>query len=204
MWNEFWNGLTGLGVRGLTAQGIGLLAAVAAFISFQQKKRTGIVIFQCVSGLLWTIHMFLLGAFFGAALNVVAALRCVIFAMRENHPFARGKIWYVIFCVMIVGLSVPSLVIDREWQAVFPLAAMILTTFSLNLDDPFRVRFFTFFSSPCWIVYNVLYLSVAGILSEIVNMTSIILGILRIDLPKMRRARREAREAAQKSGDAGV
>jgi hypothetical protein len=49
------------------------------------------------------------------------------------------------------------------------------------------VRAVSFLSSPCWLVYNIINFSIPGILTEVFAMCSIIVGILRIDLPKMRK-----------------
>jgi hypothetical protein len=41
--------------------------------------------------------------------------------------------------------------------------------------------------SASWPVYNIINFSIPGILTEVFAMCSIIVGILRIDLPKMRK-----------------
>jgi hypothetical protein len=72
----------------------------------------------------------------------------------------------------------------EKWYSVLPLIAMLLTTVSNWLQSERKIRFLTFPNSPCWLVYNILNNSVAGIITEIFVMSSLIIAIIRYDLIK--------------------
>ena len=170
-----------------TVQGIGVVAATLGIASFQMKTQRGIVLFQLLGSSLWTVHFLLLGAAAGGILNAIGIFRGIVFYFRNEHRWARNPMWYGVIGVMLVGATVFSWMHGDGALALLPFAGMVATTVSLGLRDPFRVRAVSFISSPCWLTYNVINASIPGIVTEIFAMCSIIVGILRIDLPKMRK-----------------
>ena len=75
------------------AQAVGIVAMTVAFISFQQKTQKGIVAIQMLSSGLWTVHLYLLGAYTGCLLNFMAVIRDAIFAQRNKYPWASHIGW---------------------------------------------------------------------------------------------------------------
>ncbi len=181
----------------ITAQIIGVIATLSCLISFQQKTQRAIVLFQLLNHALWMTHFLLLGAWSGSVMNIVGILRCTVFSLRETHAWARHNLWYFLFGALIIGASVFSWVQGDGAMALLPMAGMLLTTYSLTLHDPFRVRCLTFFNSPFWMVYDLLKGTLFGVLTEIMAMTSIVIGVIRVDLPA-----RRAKMAEHRSGEA--
>ena len=68
---------------------------------------------------------------------------------------------------------------------------MLLTTVSNWFQSEKKIRFLTFPSSPCWLIYNILNGSVAGIITEIFVMSSLIIAIIRFDLKKRNKTKGE-------------
>lgn len=171
----------------LIAQALGVVAALFGIFSFQQKKRGGILVFQIVNNVFWTVHMFMLGAWAGGALNAIGILRGIVFFFREDRKWAQSKVWYAVFSLLFAGASAFSWVQGDGALALLPLAGMLFTTFSLAEKDPFRVRLISFGSSPCWLTYNLIKGSIPGACTEIFLICSIIIGILRHDFPRFGR-----------------
>lgn len=165
----------------LIAQAIGVVAAMFGIFSFQQKSRGGILAFQIINNVFWTVHMFLLGAWAGGALNAIGIFRGIVFYFRADKKWAQSKLWYAVFAAMFAGASVFAWVQGDGALCLLPLAGMLFTTVSLAERDPFRVRLISFLSSPCWLTYNVFKGSIPGVLTETFLMISIIVGILRHD-----------------------
>ncbi len=168
----------------VVVQGIGVVAAVWGVLSFQQKTQRGIVAFQLVNHVLWMTHFLLLGAYAGCILNAIGIFRCIVFSLRGEHKWARHPAWYALFAALLVGAAAFSWWQGDGAAALLPMSAMLLTTVSLSLHDPFRVRALTFFGSPFWLTYNIINFSIPGIVTEIFAMTSIVIGILRHDLSR--------------------
>ncbi|MBQ7336805.1 MAG: YgjV family protein [Clostridia bacterium] len=169
----------------LFVQLIGVFAATIGILSYQQKDRKKIILWQVVNNVLWTVHMFLLGAFAGGCLNLIGIFRGTVFYYRVDQKWAQSKLWYAVILALIAAVTAYSITQDGL-IALLPMVGMVCTTFSLALANPFHVRVLSFFSSPCWLIYNIINGSIPGICTEIFVMCSIILGILRIDLPKLR------------------
>ncbi len=180
--------LASQGPLGMIAQLIGVLGFSAGIVSFQQKTQRRIVIWQCVSTMLWSVHMLLIGALAGMLLNVVGFARATVYACREKHAWARKRFWYVLFIVLTAGASLFSALRPggEGWLALLPLVAMVLTTFALAFQDPFRVRLLTLANDPFWLTYNFLNRSWPGVISEICNILSILTAMIRLDYPKYR------------------
>ncbi len=192
----FDNLLFGNGPVGLIAQLIGFVAMGLNFVSFQQKKARSIVILQFFSGILWTVHMLMLGAWAGTLLNVVGTLRAALYACREKHEWARKKIWYPILIGAFGVCSLVSAFQGDEWMALLPFVAMTASTFALSASKSSTVRLLSLLSSPCWLCYNAINASIAGAISEACNLVSIFSGMLRIDLPAHLKAKKERAESS--------
>jgi hypothetical protein len=67
---------------------------------------------------------------------------------------------------------------------------MILTTVSYWLKSETKIRLVTFPSSPCWLVYNIITHSIAGIVTECVVMASLIIAIVRYDILKKEKVKK--------------
>lgn len=163
---------------------VGYAAILVSVISFQQKTQTRIAILQGTSNLFWMTHMFLLGATAGALLNLVGLLRGLLFTFRDKHAWARRKIWYAVLLLLIAGVTAFSWVSGDGPKALLPALAMAVTTFSLSLRDPAKVRTWSSLSSPFWIIYSILAGSIPSIVAELFNLASIFVGKLRLDREK--------------------
>ena len=174
-------------------QGIGICAAVLGVSSFQGKTQKQIVLLQLLANILWALHFLLLGAWAGGILNAIAIFRGIVFYFRTDKKWARSPVWYAVFGILFIGAAAFSWIFEDGAWALLPLAGMLLTTVSLALSDPFRVRAFTSLASPCWLIYNAVNGSIPGVITESFAICSIIVGILRIDLPRILKKRKEKR-----------
>ncbi len=179
--------LTNLDTTYVIAQAIGVIAALFGIFSFQQKKRGGILLFQIINNVFWTVHMFMLGAWAGGALNAIGIFRGIVFFYRADKRWAQSKAWYAVFALLFAGASAVSWMQGDGALALLPLAGMLFTTVSLAETDPFRVRLISFFSSPCWLTYNIIKGSIPGACTEMFLMISIIVGVLRHDRKRWKR-----------------
>ena len=177
----------------IIGQIIGIFALVCAIISFQSKTRKNILVFQLFGSLLFSVHFVMIGAFVGALLNLIGILRSVIF-MNNSEGEKRKKYWLWIFVVLCIGAGIATIDGDlnlSSWSidfsaigtyiALFPVAGMIFTTAGLWAEKPSTVRKISIGSSPCWIIYNLYNGSYAGVATEVFILSSIIIGMLRLD-----------------------
>lgn len=170
----------------IITQGIGFGGAALNFLSFQQNKRSRIIGFQIGAALLFITHYIFLGftsgeeAFTGAALNFIGLSRSIVF-INNDKKWAKSHVWLVFF---IIVSAIAGILTWESWYSFLPSTAMILTTISYWMKNETKIRFITFPSSPCWLVYNIITGSVAGIVTECIVMSSLIIAIIRYDVLK--------------------
>jgi hypothetical protein len=174
----------------IIAQGVGILGMIANFLSFQQKEQKRVVAFQFFSAALFGINYLMLGAYMGALLNIIGVIRAIVFINREKLK-AEHPAWLVFFIIAFVG-TYPLVftvfgkepILKNFIIELLPVIAMILATISYRFTRAKDIRRFGVFSSPMWLIYNCFCFSIGAILSEILNLISIIIGIIRFDLKK--------------------
>lgn len=162
----------------ILGQVIGIIALILAVISFQQKTHKCILAFQLLANIMFVLHYGFIGAYTGALLNFVAMLRSVVF-VNKGKSWADNKFWLWLFCILSVATGV---ITWESWRSILPIAGMVCSTVAFWINTPRYVRLVSFPSSPLWLVYNLLGKSYAGVLTEVINMTSIITAIIRLDL----------------------
>ena len=74
------------------SQVIGFVGTIVSFIIFQQNKRSRIIGLQILSTSLFAVHYILLGAFTGAALNLIAVTRSIVF-YNNDKKWAKSPAW---------------------------------------------------------------------------------------------------------------
>ena len=73
------------------------------------------------------------------------------------------------------------------WISIFVLLAKVISTVSLGINNTKIIRILNLFSTPCWLMYNIFVGSIAGMCSDVLMITSIIIGIIRVDIIGARR-----------------
>lgn len=171
----------------MIAQILGFAALVCAILSFQQNDHKKIMLFQTIGSGLFSVHFFLLGAYTGAILNVLSLIRSGIYYHKDKE-WASKAFWPYLFCLFFAAATIFT------WQGIIsllPLAGCFVYTLSFNFKDPKKVRVFSSLSSPCWLIYNFLVKSWPGVITEVLNLTSIIIGYLRFDTKKTAEERKK-------------
>jgi len=156
---------------------IGIIAFCLSAWSFQQNEHKRIVLLQLLANLCFVIHFYLMEAYTGALLNLIAALLSIVFVCK-NQRWAASNLWLVFFSLICVAAGIFT------WQgpsSIMPMVGMILTTVAFGINNPKLTRLIAFPSSPLWLIYNILHRSYGGALTEVFSMTSIVIGMLRFD-----------------------
>lgn len=179
----------------VVAQVFGIIGMIFNLLVFQQKTHRGVTACQFFAALAFCLNYLMLGAFVGGILNFVGAVRAAVFFFKEKTK-ANSVAWLVIFIVAF-ALSYPltffafgteptakNLIIE-----LLPVIAMVIITVSLRLGSAKAVRFMGLFSSPMWLIYNAFSGSIGAIASEILNLISMVVGIIRFDIKKDKKPR---------------
>ena len=174
----------------IAAQIIGFAAMAMNALSYQAKKQRTIIIFQLFGSLLFAVHFIMLGAMIGGLLNIIGIIRAAVYSNKEKTG-ADNPLWIAGFVAAYVASYVLQFtVFGREPTAfnliveVLPVFAMTITTVSFWLKDAKKLRRLGLINSPLWLIYNAVSHSISGVCSEVFNLVSLIVAIVRLDIGK--------------------
>ena len=158
---------------------IGYAGMLCALISYQCKKNRSYFLFQMGCGIAFTLQFALLGSWAGMLLNIFSILRGVIFALGDR---CKKIVYLIIMEVCFAASSLISFFVFGElwWIAVLLFIAQAGGTLAMWTRNGKTIRIAQLsFISPLWIVNNVYYFSMGGILCEVFNMLSVIVSFIR-------------------------
>lgn len=166
----------------ILAQTFGILGSVFIIGSFQMKSNKWLYIFQSVGGLLFTVNFFMVGSYTGSMLNAIGFFRGIILAMGEKWTkkwigalvtlayIAAGVVTFVLTC---------KTAMDGICTVLITLSG-IATTISMWTRNGRVIRWVNFgVNSPTWLVNNIYYFSLGGIITEVVSLVSVLVSFIR-------------------------
>ena len=156
-------------------QGLSLVAVATGFISYQMKTSKGILFFQILTALVFSAHYFLIGAMTAAALNLVGAIKCVCYFIR-NKRGSKGLFIPIFFTVLV---CITSLLTWSQWYSIFIMAALVTNSICLALSNPQTIRKLTLLKSPLALIYNICCFSLGGIIYEAASLLSSTISIFK-------------------------
>lgn len=176
-----------------TGQIIGLIAPILVLLSFQQKTQKSICFYQLLTSVTMLIHFLMIGARTGCVMHIVGIARGFIF-MNKEHPWANKKLWLYIVCTAYALLGILTFNGRLDLTAAnfdfsqlstyinfLPIIAMVLSTIGFWMDNAKNVRRLVLPTSFMWLFYDVYVLSISGIITETLGISSMLLAIIRYD-----------------------
>lgn len=159
---------------------VGLLAVAMFLLSYQQKKRTNIILLNVISRCLYILQYLLLGAFAGAVLDVLGALSSVI-AGKKHIPFIKKHTTAILIavnaCIVLAGVGIA--LANRSWLDLCSLAGVLLHTSAFWISDEKIIRRVSLLGSPFWFVYNFLSRAYGSAIGDILTICSILIAMFR-------------------------
>lgn len=152
---------------------VGFFGLLLVALSFQSDRRSRILGFQSVAALLFSLHFLLLGAFSGAAMNLLSSARAASFEIRRR-PF-----W--LLYGFLGAFWIAGLLTWQAWYSILPVISMSIESFALFSDDTKRLRMLIFAARPTWILYDVLVGSWAALATEFFIIGSLLVARNRFD-----------------------
>jgi len=172
------------------AQGIGIVAMIFNILSYQRKSAKGVIAFQLFGGAFFAVSFMMLGAYSGGILNIVAAIRAILFLKKDKFKTDRLFWLPIFFGVYLLSYAATFLLFHKEptpfnfFIECLPVIGMVATTLAFRYQDAKIIRRFSLISSCSWLVYNIVALSIGAICCEALSIVSIFIGMLRFDIGK--------------------
>jgi hypothetical protein len=159
----------------LIAQILGLVGVLFTVLTYQMNTNQKVLLTQGASAVCFFLNYLLLGAYPGAALNLVAVARNYTFGHRDKK-FLSGYHVPILFALAM------ALCGALTWQgpaSLLVIVALILNTLALGTGKPMLLRWSILITSPMVLAYNCIVFSLGGILNESLAIASAIVGIVR-------------------------
>lgn len=165
----------------LIAQIIGISAMTITVLSMQCRSNRNFFICQELAGVLFMVSFAMLGAWGGAVMNLFGVIRPELLR-REN--IAKSKITLIGLLVFLILCSLAVVIIFNEkfYLCLLVLIAQSAGTFFMWTRNGRNIRLCQLFIvSPLWLMYNSLIPvpSIGGILTELINIVSVALALIR-------------------------
>ena len=157
-------------------QAIGFIGIALNIIAVQFNKHWQILLFKTFGSAMFVVQYILLKAYTGAAMDGIGILRNIIFIFTVK----KGKptlIWILLFAALTVALGALTF---EGYISLLAITAKLLSCVSYGINNARAIRMINLPSSGCWLVYNGLHFSLAGILNEIFVLTSIMIAEIRL------------------------
>ena len=174
----------------IIAQSVSIAGLLCIVASYQQKKKSALILCQLAGGALFGIHYLLMGAYTGFLLNCIAVFRALVFYKGTLSPKA-GKIWVCVFIALsLLAYGLTFLAFGTEPSTknlileLLPVIGMVALSISFNMTGTREIRALGTISSVGWLIFNIAKFSIGGIACEGMCLVSIVIGILRHDIKK--------------------
>ena len=158
---------------------IGYIGTACALISYQCKKNRNYFLFQMGCGIAFTVQFALLSSWAGMLLNIFSILRGIIFALGDKCK-KPAYLWLMELCFAASCIAAPLFFGEKWWIAALLFIAQGGGTLAMWSRNGKTIRIAQLFViSPLWIVNNVYYASIGGVVCEVFNMLSVIVSFIR-------------------------
>ncbi len=180
LFSHLWSSIVALALEHPVAQSIGLFGMICGWVGFQSKSARGILLWQTAGSVFWAVHLGMLGALTGCALNVIAVARNVIYARRNGSSSPRFDYCPLFFTVVcLLSALFNHFLAGESWWCVLPALGMAVQSVILISGNAQLVRMLWLPTSLMWLVYNIAYGSIPGVLCESFNLVSLVVALLR-------------------------
>ncbi len=159
----------------ILVQALGFIGIGLNIIALQFNKHWKIVLLRTIGSALFVVQYILLGAYTGAAMDGIGLIRNLLFMwlVSKEKP---TQIYIVIFCIITVGIGIYTW---EGWLSILAIIAKVVSTIGYGIRSPRLIRALNIPSNGCWIAYNTVHLSIAGVIDACLGIASAIIGEIR-------------------------
>ena len=162
------------------AQIVGFFAVIVFLLSYQQKRRNGIILLNVISRAMYILQYILLGAFSGAILDIMGALSSAV-AANKHTDFIKKHIKTVVISInsLMIITGVTIAIINKSWLDLFSLTGVLLHTSAFWINDERIIRRVSLLGSPFWFIYNFFSYAYGSALGDLLTIFSILIAMYR-------------------------
>ena len=152
-----------------------IIGMALTVVSFQMKTKKQILMVQTLGSAFFLASYLSFGSFAAVCLNVVFMVRNIVFYFNDKK-WASHKIWLYFILVLVIAAGSLGF---KNYLDIFPIVGSIFGTVAAYMKRENMFRLLKLGDSPCWLAYNISIPSVGGIICEVINIISILVGLIR-------------------------
>lgn len=153
---------------------IGFAGMLLLLICYQFEDFRKVLLAKFSADCLWAVHYALIGGFSGLTVNVICAVREIVYMFDQNKK--RRNIWLIFF--MIAGWIISYF----RWNGIVSILPTIVFTagaYSFWQRDVRVTRAFAIFNACLMFTYDIFVSSYIGMLSESLTIVTVIIAIVK-------------------------
>lgn len=163
----------------ILGQIVGVFALATYILSYQQKKRENIILVNAISSALYVLQYIILGAFEGAALDVLSVVSTVA-AHNKDKGFILKHTKLVIIIINII-MVISGLFLYKNIFSLFPVIGAMLQNGAFWITEEKKIRIVSLVGGLFWFGYNLVSRAYVSVIGGIFFQVSIIIAIYRYD-----------------------
>lgn len=153
---------------------VGLLALLLDISSVQFRLRKHILMVQIIASFTWAMHFLLLGAITGSAMNLVGVVRSISYFV-----FKDSKRNVLVPASIVLLSAVATTLVWQGYVSLLPMFAMMIAAIAFWQLDEQKIRVLLLLAAPLWFIYNYIFESYAGMLSDAIATISLVIALYR-------------------------
>ena len=180
-----------LGQSAFFVQALGFVALALQVLSMQAKSYKTMICMTVTSEILFGVQLIFLGAYTGAATNVMAGATNTIYYFC-NKSGKKTTVLQFCFSGLFVAVGILT------WAgpiSLLVIMAKVISTVAHGINKPKFIRISRLISMPMWVVYDGLAGSIGGVINDLLVIASSIIGLVRHDRNKTVAAEKTADQA---------
>jgi hypothetical protein len=161
----------------LLAQILGALGSTAFLIGVQLKSKQSIIVFLIINTVIWTLAMFLVGAWSGMVTNTITLLPALYAHHINSRRGAKPNqsylfaMWLLMFCCWLVS--------STYLTDILPLIGSSVYMFSLFQKNASSVRKMLLINQSAWVIYDFTNQLYSGVLFGVCIIASTAIALYR-------------------------
>ena len=155
----------------------GILGVVLFLLCFQLKSAKKIIGCKLLSSLLYVLQYVLLSAFVGAAMDSAAVLTNALAYQKDKPIIQKFKI--PILIILHAGIIAIGILLYEDLFSLLPIAGVLFESAAGWMKTEKMIRIVSLFSSPCWLIYNIISGAYGSAIGSILALISIITALIR-------------------------
>jgi len=168
--------------------------------TYYAKDRKKVMPLNCVGKITIMIAYFLLGAWSGVAMQIVAIVRNIAFMINEKINGKSKKIDAADVIILLIVCIVSIILALNTYQGMFSLLPIIATLMYTYAVCQKNIKTYKLLGIPIeilWTIYNIYIKSILGIALEFVMLSSCITGYV-LEVKRSKKIKKKARKITQK------